>query len=314
MKKILPAILLLTFAFAQAQKPSKKKIQEIKDEGVALYTLEHANEVSLDVFYENEYEKKGIKGYFSYKHGDSIKTVFYAKIDTTTLTYKQYPDSVKNIFRSDSLNLIVVLKTFYYLKSITAKSVKIVEASRKPTEYERLLFEVRLRAWKEFNSDPLNYIKYDGTTMSMSLIDYGKTIKAFIITLPNQPGSVTFGNDYLFVFDKKTKTFTEKKKLHPKLIPISPEYQGDKKAAIKSSFHNHKGETDHFITSTDICILMLFKGGVEWEQHYVYSDKWVSVYTLYNGNLTIVDAKEFKKNTAPKEPDPNEVNPDKGED
>lgn len=305
-KNIFIILVFFLSTSAPAQKPSKKKIQEIKDEGIALYTLEHANEVSLDVFYENEYEKKGIKGYFSYKDGDTIKTLFYGKVDTFSVNYKSQPDSVKKYLRSDSLNMIVVMKTFYYLKGISAKTVKIVDASRKPNTYERLLFEVRLKAWKEFNSDPLNYVKYEGTTMSMSLIDWGKTIKVYIITLPNEPGYVSFGNDYIFVWDKKLNKFTEKKKLHPKLIPVPVEYKGEKNAPVKSSYHNHKGDTDPFITATDVCILMLFKGGMEWEQHYVYSEKWVSAYVMWNGNLTITDIKEFKKQTQQKPPDENE--------
>src|SRR5688572_6179800 len=102
MKKACFLIFILSVSFlVAAQKPSKKKMQEIKDEGTALYTLEHANEVSLDVFYENEYDKKGIKGYFSYKDGDTIKTLFYGKVDTNAINFKSQPDSVKAYFRKD---------------------------------------------------------------------------------------------------------------------------------------------------------------------------------------------------------------------
>ena len=176
-KTLLLAASLLSFLFVSAQKPTKKKIQDIKDEGTALYTLEHANEVALDVFYENEYEKKGIKGYFTYKDGDTLKTLFYGKVDTMSVNYKSQPDSVKKYYRTDSLNMIVIFKTFYFIKGINAKKVKIIDASRRPNEYERLLFEIRLKAWKEFNSDPTTYVHYDGTTLSMSTIDWGKTIK-----------------------------------------------------------------------------------------------------------------------------------------
>ena len=286
-----------------SQKPSAKTIQEIKDEANALYALESANTTSLDLFYDNEFKADAIKGFFSYKDKDSIRTIFYAQIDTTDPKFKQQPDSVKKLYKEE-VDYYAVARSFSYGRSLNKKNAVLSDVSRKMTDEEKLLMRARLAIFKEFDADTAKYKRYLNTSISMLPIDYKKYLKIYLITLPNRPGVVIFGNDYCFEYDKKTLTLTKKEKLHQVYYNVSAGYNGKKNDPLKYTFHTHKAGDSPFITATDVCLLMLYKGGVEWEQHWVYSDKWVSTYTLYNGNLQITDKKTFQKQTKPKEKDP----------
>jgi hypothetical protein len=300
-------LLFVFILFSLAAGAQKKEIEKIKEEGNALYIMELANTVSLDVFYENEFDAKSLKGFMSYKDKDSIRTIFYTEVDTTAPKFKQQPDSIKKLYKT-KMDITVIIKSFAYKKGINKKGCIIAEVSRKPNDYEKVLLDAKYKVQEEFAKDTSKYKRFEGTTMSVLILDYAKFLKVYMITLPNGPGHITFGNDYYFEYDKKTQTIAKREKIHNTLIPIPCKYYGKKNDPVKSTFHNHKGNSP-YITATDVCILLLFKGTMEWEQHYVHSEKWTSSYTMYNGSLTIIDSKTFKEQTKPKEKDPYE-NPD----
>ena len=286
----------------------------MKDEANALYSLEVANGSSLDLFYDNEFNPKQINGSFSYKDKDSIRTIFYARIDTTEPKFRQQPDSIKKLYKED-VDYINIIHTFAYKGSLTKKKAILTDENRKPTPYERKLLDARFKIFNEFDSDTAKYKSYAGTTFSMLPLDYKKFIKIYLITLPSKPGVLVFGNDYYFEYDLKTSTLTKKEKIHKVYYNISPQYGGKKHDVVKSTFHTHKDKEGDspYITITDICLLKLYKGGVEWDQHWIYSTKWITTYTMFDEKITIIDLKTFKKQTKPKEKDPYE-NPEKKED
>jgi hypothetical protein len=223
MRRLLYLLLVwIGFSPVVAQ-PSSKKIQEMKEEAGALYALELANTASLDLFYDNEYKSEGIKGFFSYKDKDSIRTIFFAQIDTLDPKFRQQPDSIKKLFKEE-VDYITVVRSFAYAKSITKKSAILTDVLRKPTEYERKLLDARIKLFKEFDADTAKYKRFKGTVLSMLPIDYNKFFKIYLITLSTKPGVVIFGNDYYFELDKKTGTFTKKEKLHQVYYNISPKY------------------------------------------------------------------------------------------
>ncbi|HEY6159703.1 MAG TPA: hypothetical protein VI112_00730, partial [Bacteroidia bacterium] len=237
MKKTIAFFCFAIFALQGfSQKPSSKVIQEIKDEANALYALESANAASLDLFYDNEFKADAIKGFFSYKDKDSIRTIFYAQIDTTDPKFRQQSDSVKKLYKEE-VDYYTVVRSFSYGRSLNKKNAVLTDVNRKMTEDERLLMRARLAIFKEFDADTAKYKRYLNTSLSMLPIDYKKYLKVYFITLPNKPGVVIFGNDYCFEFDKKTLTLTKKEKLHQVYYNISANYNGKKNDPLKSTFH-----------------------------------------------------------------------------
>lgn len=301
-----PALLMLLIpVVAFSQKVSKKTADKILEQGQVLYALEMASITSLDIFYDKEFDPKGVKGYFSYFEKDTLKTIFYREIDTASPLFKQN-DSLKKMIKGP-MDLLVINKTMKYLnKAINKAKAVVVETERKPSEYEKKLFEIRFRVYKLFNDDPITFVKYEKSSLSIIILDNKKEYEVWIMSVMDDKSFVPIGNDYYLKYDKQG-ALLEKKRLHSGLIPLELKYAGKKNDEIKSSFHNHKGEeAPPYITATDICILMLFKPITQWDMHYVYSDKYVSIYNMYTGTLSIVPKKEFEQNTKPKE-DPDDL-------
>lgn len=59
--------------------------------------------------------------------------------------------------------------------------------------------------------------------------------------------------------------------------------------------HNHSENTGEYITSTDICTLMLYGKFTEWESHIVVSDKFMTNWIIKTNSLIIVNSSDFKK-------------------
>ncbi len=299
---LLPLLLPL---FLFPQKPSQKTADKIFEEGQVLYTLEMANTTSLDVFYDKEYDPKSAKGYFSYFDKDTIKTIFYREIDTTTALFKAN-DSLKKLIKNE-FDLLIVSKSMRYIdKSINKAKVFVHETERRITDYEHKLFEIRFKIYKMFNSDPVMFVKYNKSNLSIIILDKKKQFEVYVMSVFQDMSFVPIGNDYYFAFDKELNLL-EKKTIHSSLVPLDPAYYGKKNDEVKPAFHNHKGENaEPFITPTDICVLLLFKPMLKWDMHYVYSDEYVSVFNLYKMTLKIVPRKDFDLQTAPKE-DPDDL-------
>ncbi len=306
-RDIMPYLLLLSLfpLLLFSQKPSQKTADKILEEGQILYTLEMANVTSLDVFYDKEYDPKIAKGCFSYFDKDTIKTIFYRELDTTTALFKAN-DSLRKLIK-DEYDLLIVSKTMRYInKVLDKKKVYVFENDRKITDYEKKLFAIRFKIFKLFNEDPVMFVKYAKSNLSIVIQDKKKAFEVYVMNVFKDMSFVPLGNDYFFKFDKEGNLL-EKKVLHKTLIPLDPAYHGKKNDEVKSSFHNHKGEdAEEFITPTDVCVLLLFKPACQWDMHYVHSEKYVSVFNIYKNTLSIVDKKEFDEQIKPKE-DPDDL-------
>lgn len=299
------AFALILSPCAWSQKASQKTADKILEEGQVLYTLEMANVTSLDVFYDKEYDPKLAKGYFSFFDKDTIKTIFYREIDTASAMFKAN-DSLKKLIK-DRFDLLIVSKTMRYLnKNINKQKVYVFENDRKITDYEKKLFDIRFKIFKLFNDDPVMFVKYEKSNLSIVIRDHKKHFEAWVTNVFSDLSFVPVGNDYWFKFDKEGNLL-EKKVLHKKLIPLDPMYYGKKNDEVKATYHNHKGEeAEEFITPTDVCVLLLFKPSLKWDMHYVYGEKYVSVFNLYKNTLSIIDKKTFEQDSKPKE-DPDDL-------
>ena len=272
-------------------------------EGLALYTIILANWTSNDLYYENEFNTDIVKGYMSYKVKDTIKTIFWREIDTTSAAYKakmfkQVGDTgilaSKQPKRMNDLRLI--FKTICYPKMSVTKANAVIpdEEERSPNAYEKMMMDYRASTYKEINSDTMLFKRYDGTQLKAIPLDMGKEVKVYVYSSSTSDDYVPLGGDYLLVYDKKEKLLVEKQKLHSGLILISSRYKGASYDASKSTFHNHKGETSELITPTDIAILLLYKKRIEWDEHHVVSDKYTCIFTLIDRKLQIIPTEEYE--------------------
>lgn len=287
--------------FVSAQKISEKDKARVMTEGLALYTLILANWTSNDLYYENEFNTNIVKGYLSYRDKDTLKTIFWRQIDTTSVeykakTYKAADDTVAAEQSAKEVELNRVVKTVKYNNmSVSKKNARIAdEEERVPASYEKMLIDYRDRAYKEISTDTSFFKLYSGTKLRAVPIDAGKEMKIFIYPSVVKEGIVPIGSDYLLVYDKKENVLVSKEDFHKDCLFISVQYHGRKSDASKSTMHRHKAGTSPLITPTDIATLLLYKSHLEWDEHHVVSDKYTSIFTLIDKKLDIMLTKDFE--------------------
>ena len=285
-----------------AQRKHEKQKNQILTEGLALYTMILANWTSNDLYYENEFNTDYVKGYLSYKDKDTLRTIFWREIDTTSAEYKaknfqQVGDTsaitAKNSKTVNDLRMIV--KTIGYARMVVSKkNGKIDEAEREPTEKEKMLMDFRAMTYKEINSDTSFFKHYAGVSMKAIIMEAGKQIKVFVYSTTTKEGVVPIGGDFILLYDKKEKTLVEKTDLHKDFIFISTQFKGKAYEASKATEHSHKEGAADLITPTDIATLLLYKSQLEWDEHQVVAGKYTCVFTLVDKNLTIIPTSEFQ--------------------
>jgi hypothetical protein len=102
---------------------------------------------------------------------------------------------------------------------------------------------------------------------------------------------VIIGNDYIINYDKNN-AFKDKSKIHNSILQF-PYTSENGENAIESTYHSHV-VTD-YISSTDICTLLLYRDYVEWKQHIVISQKEVSIFNLEHETLFTMKKKDWEK-------------------
>jgi hypothetical protein len=289
------------FSHVNAQRITEKDKNKVFLEGMALYTLILGNWTSNDLYYENEFDTKIVSGYLSYRDKDTLKTIFWRAIDTSsveykTKSYKSASDTVAAEQSNTSVELRWILKTVKYKNmSVLKKNAQIPDQEeRLPTATERMLMDYRDKAYAEINSDTVLIKQYAGTRLKAVPIDAGKEVRVYIYSSTVKPGVVPIGGDYLLVYDKKTNTLISKEDIHRECIFISTQYKGKKSDLSKATLHTHKPGTAPLITPTDIATLLLYKSQLEWDEHHVVSDKYTSIFSLVDRKLDIMLTKDFE--------------------
>jgi hypothetical protein len=305
MKKLFVVFLALIAGspLLKADKIEKEK-KRIFAEVLALYTLILSNWTSNDLYYENEFNTGIVKGYLSYRDKDTLKTIFWREVDTTSAAYKashfkQAGDTVttqalKTITKEEELRKIV--KTISYTGMRVSKdNAKIAEEEREPTLTEKNLMDYRAVVYKMIDSDTTFFKKYNGTTLRVVPFDAGDQVKVYIYSSVKQSGMVPIGGDYEIIFDKKEKKVIQKTDLHKECIFISGKYNGKASDLSKNTQHTHQEGAAPLITPTDIASLLLYKSQLQWDEHFVVAGKYTCVFTLVDKTLNIMPTEEFKQ-------------------
>ena len=111
------------------------------------------------------------------------------------------------------------------------------------------------------------------------------------MTGPKVSNIVVIGNDYVLTYDKKNK-FAKKEKIHNSMLKY-PYKSDDSEDKMSATIHSHI--LSDYITSTDICTLLLYKDFIEWEKHYVVSKKYVSIFDLKTEQLIVITKEAWDK-------------------
>jgi len=259
-------LLLLTLFLSLNISYSQTK-DEVLAEAYLLYNSEKASWHGTDLFLEKFPTKRDqIGGYLSYTENKTHNCIFFDK--------SEEPKLLAQLTFNDNFDL---------------EAVKIDSTNRNLNTLEKDLFIIRALALKEINQDTL-FKQYSNTNLNLIPIITKKERKVMVLTGPKINGVVVFGNDYELKFNKNNK-LTSKKALHKNIIPI--EYNNETNQ--DTTIHNHLKSTGDLITSTDLCTLMLYGDYTNWEQHYVLSDKNVSIWDVKTKKLLVMTKKAWEK-------------------
>lgn len=257
-------VLMVAVSYGQTNEEA-----EIVAEGKKLYKSEMASWYGTDIFLEKFSDRRqNTGGYFSYVNYDSVICIFFSKDETPK-----------------------VIGTFTFDSTYNTNTAGIDGEERELTNKELDLLTIRQIAINEFQTDTL-FKSYKDMSPNFIPLHDEKGKRVYILTGTHQQGIVVFGNDYLLIFDNDNK-LKEKRPLHKNLIVAEYGKQGDK--LILATMHTHLPETGDLITATDICTLMLYEGFAKWGQHFVISDKNVSIWDCKNDQLTVITRKAWDK-------------------
>lgn len=271
MNKTLTIILTLITLSVFGQKNPTEEAQPIVAEGKLLYKSEIASWHGTDLFLENYKNRQNIGGYFSYTNNDITKCIFFSKAENPK-----------------------VIGTISFDSTYNVKTAKIDLTERDFTQTENDLYKIRKIAYDELNTNADGLFKfYKNTNPNIIPLINGQEKSVYILTGPQQNGVVIFGNDYLLTFDNNNKLLT-KKQLHKNIIQIEYGKSVEGKDVV-GTIHNHLPETGEFITSTDICTLMLYAKFANWKTHNVVSKEYLNIWNCETNSLTVIPMKIVEK-------------------
>lgn len=267
MKQLMLLALFLTAGFTFAQYKDKETVEA---EGRLLYRMEKSSWYGTDHFLDKFSSKRdSIGGYVSYENDDdhTITTVFFNRFNTEKVLVRYVFDPIP---KPEPLGIDTLMKA--------------------STDLEKELLALRQKAEHIIYKDTTGFFSfYENTSYNIIPLIKGNKKLVYTLTGPQEGGNVWIGNDYLLTFDKKLE-LKERMKLHNTvlLFPFS-----DEKKPIKTTYHSHV-VTD-LITVTDVCTLLLYKDYLEWSQHYVLSEKMVTIYNIEKDTFVFLTKEVWDK-------------------
>ena len=137
-----------------------------------------------------------------------------------------------------------------------------------------------------------NFYKVPDKT-SLNLIPILSPIfnKVIVITGPKESGILPVGNDYVLYYNQQGE-FLKQSQIHKSYIPTptSDKYKGN---TILQTTHTHI--LSDFISSTDICNVLLFKEEIKWKDEIIMSQNYISIWNVRNNHLKVMTIDEYFK-------------------
>lgn len=262
------------YCFSQSDPPDplKSVSDSILKEGVEIYECILASGISSEFVIE-KLSLEEITGSVTYKKNNTVFSVFLMGAKKNTR----------------------VRYSFSYPAPFSPGNIDIDGEPRPLGDYEVSLEKMREKILKLARKRKSFFTNYEGILLNPVFISRGDYTYAYLLSSSRDQSFVPFGNDYLFVFDKKSK-IVSMEKIHQNLIEVpvaaSDTLQNDMAMA---SFHTHSEFSSPFISSTDVCTLLLQKAAVNWESHIVVSPEYVSFFFPSQNSLEIITREEYEK-------------------
>ena len=238
----------------------------ILNEATTMYKLEKASWKSTDYLlynYSKRYIKRNVDGYLSYEKGDSVISIYWEINDTMLL--------IKNTFR---------YRNEYSLQEFTHDHIP-----RQPNKQESDLISIHDNIVNDIVKNSGFYYKPTGSNYNIILMNKGNDYRAYLLIGFKKKNVVPLGNDYQIELNAKGE-ITSRVRLHNSYLETP--FTGGMKfkdSKISEVYHTHFDKIP-FITTTDICNVMLYKEFIEWGGLVIVS-KYISEYNTIENTLKI---------------------------
>jgi hypothetical protein len=264
-----PILLLFFFSTSLAQDKTDEITDSITRIGKELYRSEMASWYGTDIFLDRfKEQRKNIGGYFSYKDSSFSKCIFFEKGENPQ-----------------------VLATIKFDSTYRIVNAQVDSAKRDFSGHERDIYVIRQLAVKEIGVDTL-FKGYNNTRFNIVPLIVNGRKEVYVLTGPQNDGVVIFGNDYLLSFDE-ADILVGVRRLHKNIMPI--EYGRESNQEVGITMHSHSPETGDYITSTDICTIMLYEKIAKWKQHIVMSKDYVSIWNCETNQLVMLTKQAWER-------------------
>lgn len=263
--KWLMAFLLIPFSEVQAKEPDAAKLLA---EGKLLYQLERSSWLATDhLLHINPGIRDSIGGYLSYPSQQAVITIFFQNAD---------PDKL--------------LRRYHFHHELEAP--RTIETNIPAEAHEKDLIVIRQDAIAQIMANEDEHFSfYENASFNPIPLITPTDRKVYILTGPQIDGVVLLGNDHLLTYNDQNKCIS-KKKLHNTMITF-PTRSEEGLGQAESTIHSHVNS--EVIDVTDICTLLLYKDYVSWKQHYVISEKYVSIFDMEKEELVIMEKKAWDR-------------------
>ncbi|MEP2668686.1 MAG: hypothetical protein ABJH04_06820 [Cyclobacteriaceae bacterium] len=260
-------LILAVQAFCLFGQDLEQVSNEILQDGIQMYRNERASWISTD--YIPEKDKSLVNGYFTYFNGENFISIYF-----------------------DPSNKNAVYKfTFQPMGEIDIEMLK-TEQNIPLTKMELGILKVRKKA---VGLSVMWYKQFGYTQIVNPNVIIHKTspqYEVYVIPGAKIPDLIPIGGDLRMTF-KSDGELDKIDAIHNNLIPFEAETSG--KVYLS---HEHKGRRleKEYITSTDICTLLLYRDYVMEEKHTVVHRKFISEFYAKEVRLLIRPNTENFKN------------------
>jgi len=265
------SILLLLLISVTVSFSQNKETDQILEEGKLLFRLEKGSWYGTDdMLARFETKRDSVGGYLSYETEDNlINTIFFSRFDSDKILVRYSFDTLPKV-----------------------KPIKIDTTNNVASDLEKSLILIRQDAKDRASSNEDEFFTYyENTALNFIPVIKGNERNVFVLTGPQVSGVVLIGNDYKLSYNKKNE-LDKKMKIHNSILQFAYN-SGDKENKTVETFHSHI--ITEYISSTDICTLLLYKNYVEWNKHIVMSKKEVSIFDMEKETLFTMKKKAWEK-------------------
>lgn len=245
-----------------AQNNFKQIEDSILAESVLIYQLEGSARLAkkeLMTKFSKKYLRKEVDDRISYKKGDSIICVYYSN--------KNDEVQIKN--------------TFIFKANLDLDAISTDNSVRNPSEQELQLISIHNHVYELVKRNPMVYTKPQASELRPIIFKNGDAFRVYLIVFRNK-AEVPFGNDYLVNMDS-TGSIINWKRIHKSFLTAP--YIHHTGYTIKDHIHTHLQQSP-FISTTDICLVLLAKPYIKWESITTISD-YRCIYDIINNELKI---------------------------